>query len=272
VSAPASITVTPLPTVTLSSGSNSQTVNSGTAITPIVYTASNATTISLTGALPTGVSSSVSGTVLTISGTPAATGAFTYTVASSHTNGCVSSTTLAGTITVNAAPSPPTLAASTQTWSYGSLTWSDRIIIAACNKESFTSSTITPDCRSYNDNGTLRYYYNWPYVNANKSTMCPSSDRWRVPTRADFDALIIALGGSTTYPILVSAWGLGGYFNANGVIVADTVFGAYWSSTNYDEWNTVPTAYRLEYSNYDGLFSNNASKSWGLQVRCVKTN
>jgi hypothetical protein len=69
----------------------------------------------------------------------------------------------------------PRYAASNNAWTFGSstLTWSDAIRIPECNQSGFSSSTVTPKCRSYTD-GTIRYYYNWPYVTANRTTLCPS--------------------------------------------------------------------------------------------------
>ena len=85
------------PTLTLTSGQASQTVNSGSAISNIVYTASGtATSITVSG-LPAGLTFSKNGLVLTISGTPTATG--TYTVTAANSAGVT--TTLQGTITVN---------------------------------------------------------------------------------------------------------------------------------------------------------------------------
>ncbi len=96
------ITVNPAATVTLTSGAATaaQTVCVNTAITNIVYTgATGATGVTVTG-LPTGVTSSLSGTVLTISGSPSdPTGSpYTYTVTTA--GGC-GTATLTGTITVN---------------------------------------------------------------------------------------------------------------------------------------------------------------------------
>jgi hypothetical protein len=88
-------------TLTSSVGTNAQTVCKGTAITNITYSlangANNATLTS--GSLPTGVSGSVSGGVLTISGTPSASGVYTYTYTTSGTSNCAFSFT--GTITVS---------------------------------------------------------------------------------------------------------------------------------------------------------------------------
>jgi gliding motility-associated-like protein len=93
------ITVTPAAAVALATGSASQTVCVNTAITPITYNVSNATSATVTG-LPTGVSGSYASGVVTISGTPTTTAGspFVYTVTT--TGGC-GVATANGTITVN---------------------------------------------------------------------------------------------------------------------------------------------------------------------------
>ncbi|MBE0642194.1 MAG: hypothetical protein IH599_09165, partial [Bacteroidales bacterium] len=110
VNATGTITVTPANTVTLTSGvgTNNQTVCNGTAITNITYLTTGATGATVTG-LPAGVSGSWSAGVVTISGTPSATGAFGYTV--TLTGGC-GTTTANGTINVNALPSTSVIAGS----------------------------------------------------------------------------------------------------------------------------------------------------------------
>ena len=97
-----SITVTATPTLALSSaaGTDAQTVCPNIAITNITYAVSNATGAIVTG-LPTGVTGTYSGGVVTISGTPTASGTFTYTVTTS--GGCSPPATATGTITVNPA-------------------------------------------------------------------------------------------------------------------------------------------------------------------------
>ena len=76
-----------------------QSVCMNTPITPITYTLSaGATAANVTG-LPAGVNFSVSGTTLTISGSPSATGTFTYTITTSG-NACAVATD-GGSITVS---------------------------------------------------------------------------------------------------------------------------------------------------------------------------
>jgi hypothetical protein len=95
------ITVTAANTVSLSSssGTNAQTKCINTAITNITYSTTGATGATVAD-LPSGVSGSWSGNVVTISGTPTVSGLYTYTV--TLTGGC-STVTATGTITVTAA-------------------------------------------------------------------------------------------------------------------------------------------------------------------------
>jgi hypothetical protein len=96
----ASLVVTPNNTITLSSasGTDSQTVCINTAITNATYTTTGATNATFAG-LPAGVDGLWSGDVVTISGTPTASGTFNYTI--TLTGGC-GVITKTGTIKVNA--------------------------------------------------------------------------------------------------------------------------------------------------------------------------
>ena len=87
--------------LTSGAGSDSQTKCKGTAITSITYTLGNGgTNATLTsGSFPTGISASVSGGVLTISGTPTVAGVYSYTFATSGSSNCAY--TFTGSITVN---------------------------------------------------------------------------------------------------------------------------------------------------------------------------
>ena len=90
--------VTPANTFTLTSaaGTNNQPVCINNAISNITYATTGATNVTVTG-LPTGVTSSWAANILTISGTPTATGTFNYTMT---TIGGCGPTTATGTITV----------------------------------------------------------------------------------------------------------------------------------------------------------------------------
>ncbi|MDR3350370.1 MAG: fibrobacter succinogenes major paralogous domain-containing protein, partial [Prevotellaceae bacterium] len=158
----------------------------------------------------------------------------------------------------------PPHAASTQMWTFGAstLVWSDAIQIPGCNKSDFGESSDWPRCRSYTEGANTRYYYNWPYVNTYKSTLCPSP--WRVPSQSDFNAL----AGATDVATLVSEWGLGGRINASSNGMEFDSYGFYWS--------TVPNtyapayAYNLEFSSSSINPTADSSRKKGIQVRCVK--
>jgi hypothetical protein len=165
---------------------------------------------------------------------------------------------------VPAPPTPP-LAASTQTWKFGTQTWSDAIQVPECNKERFENSYTEPQCRSYTYEGKTFYYYNWPHVDANKNTMCPGA--WRVPSKEDFEALVETLGGNppTAAATLISAWGYGGeaWYPADVSSYAE-----YWSSTVYS--SSSQHAHGLYYASGRLNADGGSYKLQGFQVRCVR--
>jgi hypothetical protein len=154
----------------------------------------------------------------------------------------------------------PPYAASTHTWVFGEQTWSDVIHMPRCNKEDFTNSYTSLQCRSYTEGGNTWYYYNWAYVDANKDALCPSP--WRVPSRSDMDALMSA----TNYSTLIGVWGYGGYALDN-FISDENSYTYYWSSTKGSR--NINFAYYLFYCN-DSLLVLVYDKRLGYQVRCVK--
>ncbi|MFM8838633.1 MAG: cohesin domain-containing protein, partial [Bacteroidota bacterium] len=86
-------------TLSSASGTNAQTVTAGTAITNIAYSTTGATGATISG-LPAGVTGSWASNIVTISGTPTATGTFNYTI--TMTGGCTGgNNTQTGSITVN---------------------------------------------------------------------------------------------------------------------------------------------------------------------------
>jgi len=94
------MTVDANPTITLTSGTgtDAQTVCINTPITNITYGIGGAATGATVTGLPTGVTGAYSGGVVTISGTPTVSGAYTYTVTT--TGGACPAASVNGTITV----------------------------------------------------------------------------------------------------------------------------------------------------------------------------
>ena len=94
------ITVSPIHTISLTSGSNAPTLCINTLLgTNIVYTIGGGATAAGIIGLPAGMIGTLSGTTYTISGTPSVSGSFPYTVTTTG-NGCTIATAT-GTITVS---------------------------------------------------------------------------------------------------------------------------------------------------------------------------
>jgi uncharacterized protein (TIGR02145 family) len=181
------------------------------------------------------------------------------------------------TVTVMQA-AQPFHAASTQTWVIGNQTWSDAIYIPECDKEEFGTSTLDPQCRSYTHPTTeeLWFYYNGPFVSQNAATLCP--EPWRVPTKEDFIALDIALGGTGENRTGVeSEWVTSKYIDSwggrfGGFIFSSMPFGLgeagmYWSSS-FD----ATKVYGLSFTAVGNVVNPQIldTGSFGLQIRCVK--
>jgi uncharacterized protein (TIGR02145 family) len=159
----------------------------------------------------------------------------------------------------------PPYAASKKVWTLGNQTWSDAIHCPECNKATSEDSSTDPQCRSYTEGGKTWYYYNWPYVNQNAATLCPSP--WRVPSASDFTPLLTNHGVYwLSVGDLMAAWGgdYGGYANGQVAIYTDS-YAYYWSSTEYDRREAYYLGYR---SGYPAVTLN--SMHYGYQVRCVK--
>jgi uncharacterized protein (TIGR02145 family) len=259
--------VNPVPTINHvgTSGSPTQTVNLGTAISAISYTATNSATISMTGAFPTGVTGAPSGTSYTISGTPLATGMYGYSLTVSA-NGCTSAA--AGTITVvgsfTTSTGGPNTAYTTTTWIIGTgssaQTWSDRIATAVCpNTETISPDYTTAAYKMYNG----LYYYSWACVKNNQTDLCPSG--WRVPAKSDFDTLISNLGGENENAalVLIYAWGFTGFVTGSTV---------YYVGSHAELWSTTQTTWNRGYTlRWDyGFGCREDYIQNGLQVRCVR--
>ncbi|MEP1085805.1 MAG: glycine-rich domain-containing protein [Algoriphagus sp.] len=91
-------TITVLPIHTITAAAN-RSVCRNAAMSPITMTLGGGATGATVTGLPTGVTSNVSGTTLTISGTPTVSGSFTYNVTTTG-NSCATASTV-GTITID---------------------------------------------------------------------------------------------------------------------------------------------------------------------------
>ena len=108
----------------------------------------------------------------------------------------------------------------------------------------------------------------------------------RLPTRAEWNALVTAAGGSSTAGSKLkstSGWyndgngtdqyGFsalpGGYRISNGDFIYAGNFGYWWTATEYSDGNVY---YRDMYYGYDDVHEDNYYKSVGFSVRCVEGN
>jgi hypothetical protein len=167
------------------------------------------------------------------------------------------------TVVVTQDPAPPAYAATTQTWRFGTRTWSDMIQIPGCNTPvvNYIVTFNSQQCASATVDGKVYYFYNKVYIVANATTLCPSP--WRVPTREDLDALV----ASVPQADLWAAWGRPGYAYANagdtpGVGFADA------QGVQFLMFST-PGDYFL---NNEYEVSENMWLGHGLPVRCVRDN
>ena len=173
-----------LPSNTVSAASSSPTVCSNNALTNITHSTTGATGITNSGVsgangLPTGVSASWSTNTITISGTPTASGTYSYSIPLTGGCGTVNAT---GTITVTA-PSTPTFTQvgpylsgasipALQTTSTNGIlgTWSPAI-----SNTTTTTYTFTPSAGQCGTTTTMSITINQPLqytLTANDSTVC----------------------------------------------------------------------------------------------------
>jgi hypothetical protein len=232
-------------------------------------------TVTLTGdvsitdvTVPAGVTLVVpGGMTLTVTGTLAGAGTITVEGIVDAANSTFSGTAnLADGSKSRGVVTKPADAYSGWVWTFYGRTWSDRINVPACDKSDFTWSTTTASCRSATADNALHYYYNWKYVDDNKTTMCPSG--WRVPTKADIETFPLYVESEGDY--LLSIWGKVGWFQDWGHSNVNAM-SMYWTSTE----NTAATAWVLFVTPNSGLggwgIDNGApDKEYGIGVRCVR--
>jgi len=134
---------------------------------------------------------------------------------------------------------------------------------------------------------TYGYLYNW-YAVENPKALCPSG--WHVPSRSEFDKLIVFLGGEeiaggnmkstgTTFwkapnegATNVSGFsGIpGGYRDRRGKFEGISLFGAYWSSTNTDI--NDPEVWLLSIGSENRIvgWTDVETLEMGASIRCIK--
>jgi uncharacterized protein (TIGR02145 family) len=174
-------------------------------------------------------------------------------------NTCNTTAAASGTYTLLVElPPPPSDFASTQTWTFGSQTWSDRVVASPSNCTQTTSLTTSNYTTAEYKISDGRYYYSWTCAVNAQSTLCPSP--WRLPSWYDFDALV----RNTNYATLTNAWGFGGYARGNTIHDVSTV-AYYWCTTQYGSNNS----YELHIES-GSLLLNYSFTFYGFQLRCVK--
>ncbi|MDR2907147.1 MAG: Ig-like domain-containing protein [Bacteroidales bacterium] len=168
-----------------------------------------------------------------------------------------------------------------QTWIVGNQEWSDAVQTTICSEKTDFDGGATGnykvDCRSNPDyKGDL---FSGEMINQHKTVLCPEG--WRIPTKDDFIALNIALGGVDTDS--TSAENIE-FINANYLNpeVWGGTYGSVASGSDLNNQGTVAyywsqTEATTERNN--NLTMNNSgrihpqdmsSKRYGLALRCVK--
>ena len=269
------------------------TLEVNTALTaPIMIATTGATGIDTTGSgLPNGVTATWSADEITISGTPAAAGSFTYTIP--LTGGC-GNASATGTITVTPAPACPTDSITYNSYTYktvgiGNQCWmaenlrtrkyNDGTEIRFDNSggtRGTTSQTWAGSGLKYgaytlyahdsvatpsSNLSNYGYLYNWYAAkgiiadgggNSTKN-ICP--DGWHVPTDSDWNKLVISIhSGADTTGTPTQSMTAGGNMKSTG---NNTTGSGLWDSPNTgadntSEFSALPGGYR----NDDGSFYN----------------
>jgi uncharacterized protein (TIGR02145 family) len=285
--------------------SSTPTPTVNTLMTNITHTTTSATGIGTASGLPAGVTATWASNVITISGTPTATGTFTYTIPLTGTS--CSGVNATGTITVSAACGSvtsvtdvdgniyKTVAIGTQIWMAENLkvtkykdgvtaipdetsgSWSTLTTGALTN---YTGATGIPSGQTYFS--TYGYLYNWYAVN-NPNGLCPLG--WHVPTDVEWTTLFTYLGGESVaggkMKSTSSLWnsfntgadnsscftGLPGGWREENAFYSVSFGSLFWSATENDSG----TAFNLNPNRNNGSANRgNSNKKWGGSVRCLK--
>jgi hypothetical protein len=105
----------------------------------------------------------------------------------------------------------PICAASTQTWTLASLTWSDRIVAtpSGCTVTTSVPNDVPSPAQYVVRNNN--YYYTSTCMFISQNTLCPKP--WRMPVYSDLVQLIDEVNPGTLY----SLWGVVGYIHGSGM-------------------------------------------------------
>jgi uncharacterized protein (TIGR02145 family) len=222
------ITVNPTPIISLSSGDASQSVNQGTGITTIVYTATDATGISSSSSFPDGVGGIYSSGSYTISGTPTVNGIFNYTVTTANGNGCADATA-SGTITV--------------TQPQGSCTYTEPAVVGTFADFHTTSAYTATTYTSLMDE---RDGKNYPVVKISSGTYT----RWIMARNLNYQGIASNPSSTLTFNS-ASDYANGSLFNASTAGAGTFAIGSFWcpgknnttssDRANCDVWGALYT-------------------------------
>jgi uncharacterized protein (TIGR02145 family) len=231
---------------TAGSPSSSPTVTVNTALTPITISTTGATGIGTATGLPSGVSASWSANVITISGTPTATGSFTYTIPLTGGCGSVSAT---GTITVTV-------------FTCGTSTVSD------IDNNTYNTVSIGTQCwikenlrvRRYNDGSEIKFDA------SGGTTGSVSGQTWGALT---YGAHTIYRHDSTANPSNLTSYGyLYNWYAAKGVATSGStmyknICPSGWHIPSNSEWSSLTTF--LGGQNFSGGKLKSTSTLWTFQ-------
>jgi uncharacterized protein (TIGR02145 family) len=273
-----------------------------TVLTNITHATTSATGIGTASGLPAGVTAAWSANVITISGTPTASGPFSYTIPLTGTS-CIG-VNATGTITVSAPADCGSVTSVTDidgntylTVSIGNQCWmSENLktsryrnggLIPNVTDGTAWSNSTTGAWSYYNNdvsnNAIYGKFYNW-YTTLG-DTLCPAG--WGVPTDAEWTTLTTYLGGISLaggkMKSTSSLWNSpntgannssgftvlpGGYRVNDGSFTNISVLAFFWSATEFG--SNYAWARFLNY-NSDIVYRNaSGSKSTGASVRCLR--
>jgi hypothetical protein len=259
--------------ITLLTANDNQTVANGAEITPIRYTATNTSGVSVNN-LPAGITTSYAGNTLTISGRSTVAGMHTYVIRATGMAGC-SDAYLGGSIKIypegvdgyGCVTSNLSLGtvgfASNVTHVVGSQTWSAPVTATFCEKTSSnggTTDAYQADCR-HETNDTYGHLFTWCMVENYAEQLCPSP--WRTPSREDFCTMLNVLNGNTNCGYV------GGWLGVSiwGAKSCSGCYAYYWSSSVYDS-----STAGYGYFGSEGVLSfyTGMGKQATAYLRCVK--